>query len=69
MQLAIHRPVSSRINRRHAQYVVGVLGLLIDVCGSKSLLATLLRQTRNEVVSLLAEEEVRPEPKPTRKAV
>jgi hypothetical protein len=65
MQLAIHRPVSTRVNRQHARYVVGVLGLLIDVCGSTSLLSTLLRQTRNEVLSLIEQEESQPNPRRT----
>lgn len=60
MALAIHRTsVRSSLNKRHAQYVVATLGLLIDVVGKSSLLGTLLRQTQNEVLSLLAAEEPR----------
>lgn len=55
MRLAIHAPDrnhAAAIDREQAAYVVGVLGLLIDVVGPTSLLATLLRQTRTEVLSL-----------------
>lgn len=58
MRLALHQPAEApSINAKQASYVVGVLGLLIDVVGPTSLLATLLRQTRNEVLSLLSEED------------
>lgn len=56
MSLVIHRPEADvTIKRAEAQYVVGTLGLLIDVVKKDPTLVEILEQTRNEVVSLLAE--------------
>jgi hypothetical protein len=59
MRLAIHAPDrnhAAAVDREQAAYVVGVLSLLIDVVGPTSFLATLLRQTRSEVLSLTSQD-------------
>ena len=43
-------------NLAHANWVVGVLKMLIAVVGRDSLLGLILRQTRSEITSLVREE-------------
>jgi hypothetical protein len=47
----------SFFNLGHAKWVVGVLSMLIAVVGRESLLGLILRQTRSEIKSLVADEE------------
>ena len=44
-----------------AQWVMGVLGMLIAVVGKESLLGLILRQSRSEITSLVRDEQVSPE--------
>lgn len=43
----------TQAERSKATYVVATLGLLIDVVGAQSFLGSILRQTQNEVASLI----------------
>jgi hypothetical protein len=61
MRLRAHPSSYPPIDREHGQYIVGVLSLLIDIVGPSTLLATLLRQTSNEIESLLPGDEDVPE--------
>jgi hypothetical protein len=45
-------------NAGHARWVVCVLKMAIAVVGRESLLGTLLRQTRSEVLSLIKDDDV-----------
>jgi hypothetical protein len=44
---------SSVVDAEKARYVAGTLALLIDVVHADPILTTVLRQARNEVVSLI----------------
>lgn len=57
MRLRAHPSPFSAMDPEHGQYVLGVLTLLIDIVGPSTLLATLLRQTANEIESLLPSED------------
>jgi hypothetical protein len=50
-------PEISFFNLGHAKWVVGVLSMLVAVVGRESLLGLILRQTRSEIKSLIADEE------------
>jgi len=45
-----------------ARWVIGVLSMLIAVVGRESLLGLILRQTRNEIKSIVEDEEPGPTP-------
>jgi hypothetical protein len=53
-------PEISFFNLGHAKWVVGVLSMLVAVVGRESLLGLILRQTRSEIKSLIADEEPSP---------
>jgi hypothetical protein len=56
MSIALHRPAETSspvVDVEKARYVAGTLSLLIDVIQSDPILATVLRQARNEVASLI----------------
>jgi len=44
------------INVQHARWLLGVLGMLINVVGKESLLGLILGQTRLEIATLLKAE-------------
>lgn len=44
-----------------AQWVIGVLGMLIAVVGKESLLGLILQQTRSEIASILRDEQPSPD--------
>lgn len=50
----------SFFNIAHAQWVIGVLGMLIAVVGKESLIGLLLRQTRREIDGLIQDEQPAP---------
>jgi hypothetical protein len=50
-------PRSSLVNPHQARQVIGALGLLIALCGSRSCLGMILQQARSEIASLLQSEE------------
>jgi hypothetical protein len=53
-------PEISFFNLGHAKWVVGVLSMCIAVVGRDSLLGLILRQTRSEIKSIVADEEPAP---------